>query len=376
MLQRIALEELEPSESFLQSRYWAELKRRFGWSACAVRALPSGERDAVFHDLHLAMTRRVAPGFTLAYVPHGPELRSPTEIAEGGALERELELITSLREFGQELASAIDTSVAMLRFDPPWELDIGAATGRLDETEAAQAGAARDAARRSAARNAGLRAPGVEIQPRATVLIDVTQDEEALLAGMKSKWRYNLRLAAKRGVSVESAGPGLLSRWYALYRETAARDRIAIHSEQYYRAVFEVAAATPDGPEIELLLAYHEGELLAGIVVGYYRGRATYLYGAASNRKRNLMPAYALQWEAMQRAKAAGMRVYDLFGIPRTSSDRHRMQGLYRFKTGFGGRIVERPGCLDLPIQPLRYRAFRAVELARDTRARLRKRLR
>ncbi len=378
MFQRIALDELEPNESFLQSRYWAELKRRFGWVPHAVRE--PGERSTPFHDSALALTRRIAPGFSLAYLPQGPELRGSRggvseqdEVPTGGGGDREAELIASLRGVGQELAGAIELPLAMVRFDPSWEFEIGPAIGGVEQAEAARAGAARDAARRSAARRAGLRRPGVEIQPRATVLIDLTQDEEALLGAMKSKWRYNIRLAAKRGVTVEHAGIERLGAWYELYRETAERDRIAIHSEEYYRAVFELAVATSDSPDIKLLLAGHDGELLAGIVVASYRGRATYLYGAASNRKRNLMPAYALQWEAMRKAKAAGMRVYDLFGIPRSSTDRHRMQGLYRFKTGFGGRIVERPGCLDLPLQPLRYRAFRALERARAARARLRK---
>jgi lipid II:glycine glycyltransferase (peptidoglycan interpeptide bridge formation enzyme) len=55
----------------------------------------------------------------------------------------------------------------------------------------------------------------------------------------------------------------------------------------------------------------------------------------------------------MRDAKAAGCLVYDLFGIPPVDDPNHPMAGLYRFKTGFGGRIVHRPGSWDYPYRPL-----------------------
>ncbi len=361
MVRTRSLESLQPRESLLQSQYWAALKRRFGWHPYAFAFEDQTDAHQPFHESLLVLVRRPVAGFTLAYVPHGPELAA----AQQRPPESQL---SGLQQAGTELVRELPERCAMLRFDLPWEYELGPATRRGELSDAR----GRAASWRAAARGAGLRLSGTEIQPRATVLIDLTADEDALLAGMKSKWRYNVRLAARRGVTVQRADAGRLEDWYALYRATARRDRIAIHSQAYYRAVFEEAARATDAPNLELLLAYHEQELLAGIVVAHYRGRATYLYGAGADHKRNLMPAYALQWEAMRRARRAGMHVYDMFGIPRSPDEPHRMHGLYRFKTGFGGCIVERPGCIDLPVERLRYGAFRAAEATRAIPQRIR----
>ena len=135
-----------------------------------------------------------------------------------------------------------------------------------------------------------------------------------------------------------------------------------IHDLRYYRALFERAAAS-DNLRLLLLCAWHEGDLLGGIVVALWHrdgwsrrsngGQATYLYGASADRKRNLMAGYTLQWRAMQMAREAGCVSYDLFGIPTNEDPRHPMAGLYRFKTGFGGRIVRRYGAWDYRCRPL-----------------------
>jgi lipid II:glycine glycyltransferase (peptidoglycan interpeptide bridge formation enzyme) len=106
-----------------------------------------------------------------------------------------------------------------------------------------------------------------------------------------------------------------------------------------------------------------------------FRGKeATYLYGASSNIKRNLMAPYALQWKAIQDAQSSGCIVYDLFGIPPNEDPDHPMAGLYRFKTGFGGSIIHRPGSWDYPCKPLLYTLFKRAEhlrkKARDRRKR------
>jgi lipid II:glycine glycyltransferase (peptidoglycan interpeptide bridge formation enzyme) len=202
------------------------------------------------------------------------------------------------------------------------------------------------------------------------VLLDLGKAEEDILAGMKPKWRYNIRLAEKKGVVAEDRGPGALGEFYRLYEATARRDRIALHPLRYYERLFSLASDYPlaEGglkPDLHLWVASHEGEALAAIVALYRGRRAVYLYGASSDVKRNLMPAYALQWAAIRAAKAAGCTEYDLYGIPPTDESAHAMAGLYRFKTGFGGSIVHRSGSWDYPLKPLLYGAFRAAEAAR-----------
>ena len=153
--------------------------------------------------------------------------------------------------------------------------------------------------------------------------------------------------------------------FYDLLKETARRDGIAIHGREYYQTLFEDNWYDGKTPDIRLYLAEHGGDVLAGIVT-LFRGReAVYLYGASSEKKRNLMAPYALQLKAMEDAKASGCEEYDLFGIPPDDDPSHPMAGLYRFKTGFGGRIVHRPGSWDYPSRPLVYRLFSAAEILR-----------
>jgi lipid II:glycine glycyltransferase (peptidoglycan interpeptide bridge formation enzyme) len=215
-------------------------------------------------------------------------------------------------------------------------------------------------------------------------VIDLDSEEDALLKAMKSKTRYNVRLAAKRGVGVRVAEFGELPRWYEIYEETSRRDRIAIHSEAYYHRLFEIVGAGADGtdnsggggnpggsggggsPRLLLYLAEHDGQLLAGNIVLEWDKTATYLYGASSGLRRELMAPYLLQWEAMRQAMARGCARYDLFGIPPTPDPKHPMHGLYRFKTGFGGRILHRLGAWDYPFASGRYAVYRAAEGLRD----------
>jgi lipid II:glycine glycyltransferase (peptidoglycan interpeptide bridge formation enzyme) len=114
-----------------------------------------------------------------------------------------------------------------------------------------------------------------------------------------------------------------------------------------------------------LLLAWHERDLLAGNIVAFWKSRAAYLYGASSGAKRNLMPTYALQWEAIRRARAAGCHSYDLYGVPPRPDPDHPMYGLYQFKTGFSDKVLRRWGTWDTTLMPATFALYRAAESVR-----------
>jgi lipid II:glycine glycyltransferase (peptidoglycan interpeptide bridge formation enzyme) len=324
---------------FLQSELWAQHKAAFGWSAVRVAAeeLPGASSQL------LCLTRRLPGGFVLTYVPYGPacpnEAGSPGVPGPHAADALEAAEAVAPR-VAQEVRASFGTVPTLVRFDLPQE--------------------ASDADRPEGP----LRRAPIDVQPPDTVILDLSRDEDQLLARMHKKNRYNIRLAARKGVSVSEADPGRLGEWYELYRETAHRDGIAIHSRQYYERLFELAA---DGETtLRLYLAEHDRDLLAGIVVVHHGAGATYLYGASSNLKRNLMPNYALQWYAIREAREAGLLWYDLFGIPPADDPRHPMHGLFRFKNGFGGRLVHRLGGWDAPVRRMQTRLYHLAERARD----------
>lgn len=206
-----------------------------------------------------------------------------------------------------------------------------------------------------------------QVQFRNTMLVDLTLPEDELLAGMKQKTRYNIRLAQRKGVQVRVATATDLDLLYRMYAETSVRDGFVIRGQDYYHALwgeFMQAQATAgqlestDRPSAEGLVAEAEGEPLAGLVVFRFAGRAWYMFGMSRALQREKMPNYLLQWEAMRRAKAAGSTLYDLWGAPDHFLESDPMWGVYRFKEGLGARLARHLGAWDCPVRPFYYRLY------------------
>jgi len=200
------------------------------------------------------------------------------------------------------------------------------------------------------------------IQPRGTILIDISQDEEAILAAMKQKTRYNIRLAERKGVKIEQSDD--LEDFYEQTLVTSQRDGFAVHSFDYYKNVYDLFE--PQGRCV-LLRASYEGQSLAYLMLFLQGERAWYLYGASNDELRNLMPTYLLQWEAMRYAKAKGATVYDMWGIPDVDENQLEEQfmnrsdglwGVYRFKRGFGGEVKLAAPAYVKAFKPLLYKAY------------------
>jgi lipid II:glycine glycyltransferase (peptidoglycan interpeptide bridge formation enzyme) len=191
-----------------------------------------------------------------------------------------------------------------------------------------------------------------QIQFKNTVLIDLNATEEELLARMKQKTRYNIRLAEKKGVVVRVGTQKDFSLLYKMYAETSVRDGFVIRAEGYYQTVWTLFLASND-PSCEPLIAEVEGEPVAAIFVFYFSGRAYYVYGMSRSAHREKMPTYLLQWEAMKRAQAKGCQVYDLWGAPDVFDESDSMWGVYRFKEGLGGQVVRTLGAWDFAPNPL-----------------------
>jgi lipid II:glycine glycyltransferase (peptidoglycan interpeptide bridge formation enzyme) len=325
--------ETSGAPNFLQSGFWAAFKSTFGWESRCFLVRCSGD-DGHRIEIPLSVLLRVLPGgYTLAYIPHGPD---PGDSLPGDPCD-------CLEYLSRALKPYLPKSCLFIRYDVPW--------GSWGEENFPKPLCR------------PLRRAPMDIQPPDTVVLSLEGDENSLLAAMKPKTRYNIRLAEKKGVQVREGSAVDLGRWYDLYRETAGRDGISLHGFAYYLRLFELAGAYPGRrPELRLLLAEAEDRLLAGIIIAVFGTQAFYLYGASSNEMRNYMASYLLQWRAMLLAKSLGARVYDLFGIPPRDDPGHAMYGLFRFKTGFGGRFLHRPGSYDFPLKFVPYLGYRAAE--------------
>lgn len=212
---------------------------------------------------------------------------------------------------------------------------------------------------------AGFQTSPHTIQPPRTIVLDLTGAEDQVLARMKQKTRYNIRLAIKKGVIVQPSAD--VDLFFRLMQATGERDRFGVHSLEYYQRSFDLFHHRG---ECELLLAELAGEPLAALMVFNRGARAWYFYGASVNTHREAMPAYLLQWEAMRWARRQGCTEYDLWGVPDASEEALEadftrrsdgLWGVYRFKRGFGGQLRRSAGPWDRVYQPFLYWLYRLV---------------
>ncbi len=184
-----------------------------------------------------------------------------------------------------------------------------------------------------------------ELEPHETLILDLSKSEEQLLAEMKSKTRYNIKLAEKKGVKVVSGtDQKYLEAFLQLNQETATRDKFTVHKNSYYHAQLEKL-----GPAgfLKIYVAFVNEKPVAANLVSFFGNRVTYVHGASSNEARNLMPTFALQWQAIKDAKNDNKSEYDFWGIDASQDPNHPWAGITRFKTGFGGTVVKYIGAYD-----------------------------
>jgi lipid II:glycine glycyltransferase (peptidoglycan interpeptide bridge formation enzyme) len=212
------------------------------------------------------------------------------------------------------------------------------------------------------------------VQPADTVIVDLTRNEDDLLAAMKQKTRYNVRLAEKKGVTVRTANYDNAhafredcETFWRLLDETAERDKFHAHDKGYYEKMLDVLSPRKHGGlTVGLMFAEYEGEPIAAVLLASFGDTVTYLHGASSSVHRNVMAPYLLHWRAMQEAKNRGFTKYDFWGVaPEHASDNHPWVGITRFKTGFGGARVSYIGAWELPRSRFWYNLYRCAKRVR-----------
>lgn len=319
------------SVHFLQTSFWAQFKTMHGWSF-SMYAVQITKDDETIQTQCIVLLRSIK-FFTLCYIPMGLLLPENCSIKY-----TTLEYFKILSLFCNQLKSQLPKLTLCIRLDPPVALN--SLSDKADFFHLLKTS------------RSPIITSSSNIQPPDTVLLNITQSTDDLLKNMKSKWRYNIRLAQKKGVTISKNTSDCIGTFYALYEQTAKRDAISIHSKQYYSSLFELSQKY-DAYKVNVYIAEHEGDPIASIITLFTPSIAVYLYGASSNEKRNVMSTYFLQWKAICDAKEFGSKIYDFYGIPPTDDKNHPMHGLYRFKTGFGGQIEHRIGSVDYPISSL-----------------------
>lgn len=331
-----------PGAHILQTWQWGEVKSRFGWQPLT-QVWRDSQGEVIAAALVLVRTIPLA-GFAarlrVMYVPKGPVLH------DWGDPELRSRVLKDLK------ALAHRQGAIFIKIDP--DVRLGEGFPRSKDGGEDPIGQALSAD----LKENGWRFSGEQVQFRNTVLVDLSASEDELLARMKPKTRYNIRLAGRKGVLVRTGTEEDFGLLYQMYAETSIRDGFVIREEAYYR---EVWGTFLRAGLAEPLIAEVSGEPVAAVVIFFFAGKAWYLYGMSREVHREKMPNYLLQWEAMRRAKASGCRCYDLWGAPDTFDETDRVWGVYRFKEGLGGIVVRHIGAWDLPVRPYSYRLYTEI---------------
>lgn len=313
-----------PYNHILQSYEWGQFKAQHGWQPQRLLFEEAGSVRAA-----ASVLRRKFPYLPLCimYVPKGPAL----DYADQDLLQR---VLATLED------AARRHHAIFVKMDPDVRLE-GTASPATQVT--------------AALANRDWQPSAEQIQFRNTLLIDLTQEEDDLLMDMKSKTRYNVRLAGRRGVTVRLGSLADLPLFYEMYVETSERDEFIIRPFAYYRHAWQDFI---EADLAQLFIAEYEEQPLAGIILFRFGQRAWYMYGASRDLHRNLMPNHLLQWEAMRWAKAQGCTAYDMWGAPDVLDESDPMWGVYRFKEGFGGQFVRHIGAYDYAVSRLLYQFY------------------
>jgi peptidoglycan pentaglycine glycine transferase (the first glycine) len=322
-----------PHAHALQSWAWGEFKSRWGWRPLRLLMAIGGnswEAQAAAQVLQRKIPRMP---YSILYVPKGPAL----DYHDVPLRRQVLSQLETLARRERAIFIKIDPEVVR-----SWGLD-------AERVSPLGTAVMRDLRERR------WRPSDEQIQFRNTVEIPLDATEDQLLAGMKQKTRYNIRLAERKGVMVRPGTADDFPVIAGMYAETAARDGFAVRPAAYYldgwKTLYEAGLAHP-------LLADVDGRPVAAIILIRFGERAIYMYGASSNEARERMPNYLLQWEAIRWAKNQGCTVYDLWGAPDEFNETDRMWGVWRFKAGLNGEVVRFIGAWDFVARPLFYYVY------------------
>lgn len=294
--------------SFFQTDAWASFKQNSGWQPRRV-----GE--------HLALRKALPLGLSLEY---WPEISFSAEV---------------LQQVSVECSRAAPDVFTRFEFLEKWSLESEQKLHSLD-----------------------LRKSFEEVQPEYRQWITLDKSEDELLAEMKPKGRYNIKIADKSNLHVSfSTDRSAVQQFFKLYQETSTRNHFQGRGINYFVNLVKLLAKENVG---EVLVISKDGVAISAGIFLYWSGMGSYLYGA-SGGDRSLMAPYLMHWAAIKRSKEKGCRIYDLLAIAPPDQPDHSYANLTRFKTQFGGESVLLLGSWDFIRKPFWYTIYQFVERRR-----------
>ena len=325
-----------PDAHILQTSQWAEAKKQNGWTPMYYQI---GSNSQAPEGLALILRRQLSFAglrFSVLYAPKGPVLHWDDQ----SSVSRMLDALQDICRKEKAIFIKIDPDVLL-------------GTGIPDTAD--EAPAPQGLALQAELKRRGWQYSQDQIQFRNSALLDLQKSEADLLAAMKQKTRYNIRLAARKGVRVRQGEVSELPMLYKMYAATAVRDGFVIRHEDYYLKTWR---GFIQADMAKILIAEVESQPIAALILFHFNGTARYMFGMSTESSRDLMPNYLLQWEAIRLAKQLGCHTYDMWGAPEVFDESDSMWGVFRFKEGFNGTVTRTLGAWDYTTRPWLYRRY------------------
>ena len=321
-----------PDGGFLQSVYWRKFQESVGRKTFELNE--EKENDYIAHANIITHSLPIAGKYF--YIPRGPI------VSEQRTVNNEQYFNKNFRIFLDRLLDlAKENNIGWIRFEPNGEEELDMIKGNLPN-------------------NLKIKKSAVDMQPREILMMDISKSEDDILAQMKQKTRYNIKLAEKKGVKIyNSREEESIEDFLRLVDITAKRDKITSHPDAYYRRMLE----TIPSDALKLYVAEYEGKIIAANLALFFGKNVTYMHGASDNDHRNLMAPYLLQWQQIVAAKKAGCERYDFGGLKTGTAD-NSWSGITKFKTGFAPdtKTTKFPGSYDIILKPGKYNLYRVLQ--------------
>ena len=321
-----------PRCHYMQTSCWGRVKPDWLWQG----VLSRDETGKVRGSVALLLHKIRGTHFHMLYAPRGPIC----DWEDGGTFE---ELMEGVRQVGKKYHGYL------FRMDP--QLLPG------------------DDVNRARIEKQGFTITPIDdfsaFQARIVYQLDIAgRTKEEIMAGFCRRTRYDVRFAEKNGVRVEVRGVEALPEFCAMMETTAAHNHFEAKSESYFRRFMEAM-----GDHARLYMSYKDDLVLSGSIVVQMGGKTWYAYSCSEMNNRKLRGNDLVQWAIICWAVDSGCTLYDFRGVEGFPTEDNPMIGLHRFKQGFGSRLVEFMGQMDLPLR----RDWKLIEGAQTLYSKIRR---
>ena len=361
-LETKSIEDFQATNILPQTPFWARVKKKQGFITKGFQLTIS--KDLLYSTANstekkqedlLVLIQYVNETNCFAYIPYGPKLEPDFE-NQGLFLE----------QLSETIKPSLPSNCIFIRYDLIWENQWAIEEDYFDADGnwiGPPSHKTQEYRLNFNTKNWNLRKSIEDNLPKNTFFLDLTQNEDELLSNMRYNTRYNVRKANKKGIRVREYGLEHLGEWYKLYLETANRHDMTTLNQEYFENILKNQDNSKHGVTVKMLMAEFEGKFLSSMFLVLSKQRASYLYGASTSCKNNLMASYALQWESIRIAKQWGCSEYDMFGSAPNTNQSHPLHGVHIYKKGFGGDLYHRMGCWDYPYNTELYDVYRMQEI-------------